>query len=75
MTDADLTDLFVATLIRTRGGTRARWRRVLGQVRVYDRATHPHCNWELAPRGSPADIAAVEALSDRLRGEHPLIDA
>lgn len=73
MTGADLIDLFLATLLRTQGGTRARWRRVLGPVRIYDPATHPHCNWELAPSGSARERAAIEDLADRLRGDHPIV--
>jgi hypothetical protein len=74
MTPADLTDLFLAALIRAHGSTKARWRKVLGRPRVYSPDTHPHCNWEFAPSGSIAEIAAVENLADRLRIEHPLVD-
>lgn len=73
MTGADLTDRFLALLIRAHGGTKTQWRRVLGPLRIHPRATHPHCNWEYAPHGSFTEIAAVEDLSDRLRLEHPLV--
>jgi hypothetical protein len=73
MTAADLIDVFLATLLREMGGTRRRWRQVLGDVRVYGADTHPHCNWSLTPAGSAAEIAAVERVADRLRGEHPIV--
>ncbi|WP_109809342.1 hypothetical protein [Sphingosinithalassobacter portus] len=73
MTAADLTDIFLAALIRAHGSTKARWRKVLGRPRVYDRETHPHCNWSFAPSGSVVEVAAVENLADRLRGEYPIV--
>lgn len=75
MTAADLTDRIVAQLIRRHGGTVRRWRAVLGQMRVYDAETHPHCNWSLAPSGAAGDVAAVEKLLDELRIAHPLVAA
>ncbi len=75
MTADDLVDRFLAALLRTHGGTRRRWRTVLGPVRVYSPETHPHCNWSITPAGSGAEIAAVEALADRLRSEHPILAA
>jgi hypothetical protein len=75
MTAADLIDLFLARLLREVGGTRRRWRQVLGEVRIYDAETHPHCNWSLTPSGSAAEIGAAERIADRLRGEHPIVTA
>ncbi|MET0309807.1 MAG: hypothetical protein ABW023_13955 [Sphingomonas sp.] len=73
MTVDDLIDRFLARLLRDQGGTRRRWRTVLGPVRVYSAATHAHCNWSITPSGSAAEIAAAEAVSDALRIEHPII--
>jgi len=73
MTASDLQDLLTATLTRQLGGSRRRWKTVLGAVRVYDPATHPHCNWSVAPSGSVAEVAAVERLLDRMRGEQPIV--
>ncbi|UYY59474.1 hypothetical protein [Sphingomonas sp. S2-65] len=73
MTASDLQDLLTATLLRHYGGSRRRWKTVLGPVRVYDPATHAHCNWSAAPSGSVAEVAAIEALLDRVRGEHPIV--
>ncbi|RYE01477.1 MAG: hypothetical protein EOP61_11155 [Sphingomonadales bacterium] len=73
MTDRDLIDLFVKTLIREFGKNRRHWRTVLGDVRLYSVETHPHCNWSITPNGDSYENAAVERLADRLRGEHPII--
>ncbi len=73
MTADDLIDRFLARLLREQGGTRRRWRTVLGPVRVYSAATHSHCNWSISPTGSAADIAAAEAVSDTLRNEYPIV--
>jgi hypothetical protein len=75
MTPDALIDRFVVRLLRDLGGTRRRWRTVIGPVKVYSAATHAHCNWSITPTGSPADIAAVEAVSDVLRIEHPIVTA
>jgi hypothetical protein len=75
MTADDLIDIFLARLLRERGGTRGRWRKVLGPVRIYSPVTHSHCNWSITPTGSPAEVAAAEAVSDTLRLEHPIIAA
>lgn len=75
MTADELIDRFLARLTREQGGTRRRWRTVLGPVRVYSPATHAHCNWSVTPTGNAADVAAVEAVSDTLRSAHPIISA
>jgi hypothetical protein len=73
MTRSDLLDLFIRQLIRASGGNRRRWRAVLGDVKLYSVATHPHCNWLISPSGDAYENAAVERLADRLRGEHPIV--
>lgn len=73
MTVDDLIDRFLARLLREQGGTRRRWRNVIGPVRVYSPETHAHCNWSITPSGSAAEVAAVEAVSDMLRSEVPIV--
>jgi hypothetical protein len=73
MTASDLQSLLLTTLVREQGGDRRRWRLVLGEVRVYSLATHPHCNWSVAPSGAFADIDAVETLIDTVRAQHPIV--
>ena len=73
MTDADLIDRFLATLVREAGGNRRRWRLVLGAVRLHDIATHPHCNWSIAPTGTADETTEVERVADDLRLRHPIV--
>jgi len=73
MTASDLQSLILATLVREQGSDRRRWRLVLGEVRVYSLATHPHCNWSVTPSGAFADIDAVETLVDQIRAQHPIV--
>lgn len=73
MTGDDLHDILIATLVRQHGGTRQRWRAVVGRLTVHDIRTHPHCNWSVAPSGRPADVGAVEELLDDLRLRHPIV--
>lgn len=75
MTADGLIDRFIVRLVREQGGTRRRWRTVVGAVRIYSVATHSHCNWSITPTGSAAEVAAVEEMSDALRIEHPIVVA
>ncbi len=71
MTSGMLLDLFLSTLVRQAGGNRRRWRLVVGDVRLYDPATHPHCNWSITPTGSASENDTVERIADDLRLKHP----
>lgn len=73
MTAGELEDRFLALLLRAHGGTRRRWRLVLGGLRIYDVKTHPHCNWSVNPRGSAAENEAVELVADDLRARAPIV--
>lgn len=74
MTAADLRDLFLTTLTRRFGGNRRRWRLVIGEVKLYSLATHPHCNWTLDPQGNGSENEAVERVADDLRAAHPIVE-
>ncbi|USU03954.1 hypothetical protein NF700_11290 [Sphingomonadaceae bacterium OTU29MARTA1] len=73
MTSGALQDLFLSTLVRKAGGNRRRWRLVLGDMKVYAVATHPHCNWSVTPTGSAAENDIVERIADDLRVTHPIV--
>ncbi len=73
MTSGALQDLFLSTLVRKAGGNRRRWRLVLGEVKVYATATHPHCNWAVTPTGSVAENDTIERIADDLRVTHPIV--
>ena len=75
MTSGALQDLFLATLVRRAGGNRRRWRLVIGDIKVYATATHPHCNWALTPTGTAAENDTVERIADDLRVTHPSVRA
>ncbi|WP_176598716.1 hypothetical protein [Sphingobium sp. 15-1] len=73
MTADKLVDLIVARLVRDHGRSKHHWRRLVGPIRLYSRATHPHCNWAATPTGSFQEIAAIETLLDNWRMRHPLL--
>ncbi|TZG25824.1 hypothetical protein [Sphingomonas montanisoli] len=73
MTATQLQTLLIRLLVRAHGGDIRSWRQALGPVRRYDVATHPHCNWAVAPSGSARQNGAIEDLCDQVRGEHPII--
>jgi hypothetical protein len=74
MTALELRDLIVRHLIRDHGGGTVDWRRVIGELRVYSRETHPHCNWDVRPIGRAPAVEAVERVADRVRLVHPFVD-
>jgi hypothetical protein len=75
MTGSELRDLLIRDIIRSHGGGTARWRKVIGAVKVYARDTHAHCNWDLRPAGTAHEVAVVERAADGLRARHPFVDA
>ncbi|HEX8484069.1 hypothetical protein [Sphingomonas sp.] len=75
MTRGDLEQLIVTQLVRDHGGTRQRWRRAVGTVKLYPVATHPHCNWDVRSSGTRSEIDAVEKMVDSLRARHAIVAA
>ena len=73
MTASEIQDLLIRTLVRNVGGTQRQWRLAIGPVRLHDRATHPHCNWSVAPSGSFQQIEAIESLLDDGRLAYPIV--
>ena len=73
MTASELQEMLVATLVRKAGGTRRQWRMAIGPVRLHALATHPHCNWSVAPSGGSREIAEIERLLDDVRLSHPFV--
>lgn len=73
MTVTELRDLIVRRLVRENGGGTMRWRNVLGDLRVYSRDTHAHCNWDARPVGPSGDVALVEQAVDQVRLRHPFV--
>lgn len=72
---SELQDMLVSRLVKSKGGTQRRWRAVVGPVKLYDRATHPHCNWSIAPSGTAREVTEVERMLDMVRLEHPFVVA
>lgn len=71
MHSGQIQNLILAQLVRSVGGTRQHWRRVMGQLRVHSIKTHPHCNWDVYASGSPAEVHAINKVVDQLRTMHP----
>ena len=73
MIASDLEDLIVRLLVRQTGASRRQWQLAVGSIRVHDQFTHPHCNWSLAPSGTPRENELIEDLLDRVRLDHPIV--
>ena len=67
--------MLVTGLVWHRGGTRRRWRLLVGPVQLHDAATHAHCNWSVHALGDAGEIAAIEQLLDQVRLSHPIVTA
>lgn len=74
MKTTELRDLIIRQAARDNGGGMVRWRKTLGELRVYPRTTHAHCNWDARPVGPPGDVAAIETIVDRVRLQHPFVE-
>jgi len=74
MKAAELRDLIIRQVARDKGGGMIRWRKTLGDLRVYPRSTHAHCNWDARPTGPPDEVAAIEKVVDHVRLQHPFVD-
>jgi len=74
MTAAELRDLIVRHLAKANDGGTTRWRRAIGDLKVYPTATHSHCNWDVRPSGTAFELAQVERAVDVVRVRHPFVD-
>ena len=74
MTASELRDILIRELGKAHGGGMLRWRKVVGEVKVYPRSTHAHCNWDLRPAGSAEDVRKAEQAADMFRLRHPFVD-
>lgn len=73
MTASQILDLLIAALTREAGGSKRAWRLAIGPVRVYDEATHPHCNWSVSPSGDASQTEQIERLLDDMRLRFPIV--
>jgi hypothetical protein len=73
MTASQILDALIAALVRRAGGSKRNWRLAIGPVRIYDPATHPHCNWSVSPSGTLSEIAHIETILDDLRLSYPIV--
>lgn len=74
MLASDLRDILIREIVKARGGGITRWRKAVGQLKVYSRSTHAHCNWEARPVGTVAEIAVIERAVDDIRLLYPYVD-
>ena len=74
MTAPELGDLIVRQLAKDNGGGTIRWRRALGELKVYSLSTHAHCSWDVRPAGSAYEMALIERAVDAIRLNHPYVD-
>ena len=49
MTTADIASILATMLEGAAGGSRARWLKLIGPVKMLPIATNIHCNWSVSP--------------------------
>lgn len=62
MTADKLVDMLLARLVRDHGRSQHHWFKAIGTILLYNRGTHPHCNWAITPIGSIEGITIIESL-------------
>lgn len=73
MTAEELRDFIVRRLVKENAGGTVTWRRVMGELKVYARSSHAHCNWDVQPVGTAAQVEAVKTAVDQIRLVHPFV--
>jgi hypothetical protein len=69
----ELRDLIVHLLAGATGKAEKHWRKVVGEVEGLPLAFNIRCNWRVSPKGSAADLEAVEAALEIVRKAHPYV--
>jgi hypothetical protein len=73
MTAYDVREMVIRLIVRKHGGPVMRWRTVVGDIRVYPLATHPHCNWRADPTGTVREVELAERILDIVSAQHPIV--
>lgn len=65
---------FLANLLSTAaGGTRTRWRRLIHRVERRASSDRDISDWQVTPRGTDRQRAAIETAVARVRADHPFL--
>jgi len=69
----DLQDLIVRLLAGATGRPEKHWLKVVGEVESLPLAFSIQSNWRVSPKGSAADLGAVQAALEIVRKAHPYV--
>lgn len=69
----ELIELLATMLEGVAGGSKERWRKVLGPVEKLNIVFNPRSNWRLSPDGTPEELDVVVRAIEIVRGAHPYL--
>ncbi|WP_404711464.1 hypothetical protein [Sphingomonas sp. MMS24-J13] len=71
LTAEQIRDLLATLLAGAVGREPAAWLDAIGPITIHDIVWRPRCNWSVEPKGSRAQIAAIEKAVAIVAAEHP----
>jgi hypothetical protein len=75
VTVTELQNQLLERLTGASGRGRGHWRRIIGEIRVFDIARENGSNWEIRPTGSFVDVQAANAAAESLRDADPVLQS
>lgn len=69
----ELIELLVTMLEGVAGGSKERWRKVLGPVEKLNVVFNPRSDWRLPPQGAPEELDVAHRAIEIVRGVHPYL--
>ncbi|MDB5575593.1 MAG: hypothetical protein JWR80_769 [Bradyrhizobium sp.] len=74
-TPNELADILAIMLAGAAGGTKAKWRKIIGTVEKLPTWANVRSNWRVYPKASPADLATIGKAVEIARAAHPYVAA
>ncbi len=69
----DIRELLAHLLAGVTGKPEAHWEKLIGEVTALPIVFHPRSNWKIDPRGTQAELEAIEKAVDIVRQAHPYV--
>ena len=69
----DIRALLAHLLAGAAGKTEAHWKKLIGEVTALPIVFHPRSNWKIDPKGTRAELEAIEKAVEIVRQAHPYV--
>lgn len=70
---SDIRALLAHLLTGVTGKPEAHWEKLIGEVTALPIVFHPRSNWKIDPRGTQAELEAIQKAVDVVRQAHPYV--